>query len=287
MPVWMKPLLLVAGLLFAASSCFGQELDWQSPSPTPAQAAALLRAVCPGAAQAAGSAPDSLPGCKPCPKYTSVGTQEPRQGKQGSFDLDSVIYGSFTAPGVREAVAGFEGCEYHLTGGGGTVLLRKLHGSWAMIDYRAALITSACQPYHLKTGRDLLLCENVDHFQGEMVQWFYWCDFSKEAQSRSETIFEVHDTRGMSRNSALCGSIDKVLLHDLNGDGMPDLTIWFSAGKGAFPGAEGPCNSDGARAAVQKHRMDFLFEPNTESFILDPGSEALWESYREFLRQRN
>ncbi len=200
------------------------------------------------------------------------------------FELHTVIYGSFTRPGAREAVAGFEGCESHATGGGGTVLLRKSHGSWAMIDYQMALITSACQTYHLKTGRDLLLCEDVDHFQGEMVQWVYLCDFSKEAQSRSETIFEVHDTRGMRSHGAICGSIDKVLLHDLNGDGMPDVTVWFSSGRGAFPNADGPCSSDGMHASAQKHRLDFLFQPNTESFGPAPWSESLAETYREFFR---
>jgi hypothetical protein len=199
-----------------------------------------------------------------------------------SFDLHTVIYGSFTFPGVHEAVAGFEGCEPHAREFGGSVLLSKLHGSWAMVDYTPALITSACQTYHLKTGRDLLLCEEDDHHMAGVSQWISVCDFSKEGASRCQSVFDVLDTRVACGHSAVWGSIDKVLLRDLNGDGMPDLTLWFSVGQATFPNAGGSCNSGTVHAPVQKHQLDFLFQQNTDSFRPAPWSKALADSYRAF-----
>ena len=73
-----------------------------------------------------------------------------------------------------------------------------------------------------------------------------------------------------------------MLLPDLNGDGMPDLTLWFSVGQGTFPNAGGSCSSDTVHALVQKHQMDFLFQQNTESFRPAPWSKAPAESYRAF-----
>jgi hypothetical protein len=199
-----------------------------------------------------------------------------------SSDLHTVIHGSFTFPGVEEAVASFEGCEGHATEFGGSVLLSKVHGSWVMVDYTPGLITSACQTYRLKTGRDLLLCEGEDHHMAGASQWISVCDFSKEQPARCRSLFYVLDTRVACGNSAVWGSIDKAALRDLNGDGMPDLTLWFSVGQGAFPNAGGSCNADTSHAPVQRHKLDFLYQQDTDNFLPAPWSKALTESYRVF-----
>jgi hypothetical protein len=192
-----------------------------------------------------------------------------------SFGLRTVIYGSFTTPGVEEAVASFEGCEPHATEFGGSILLRKLHGSWAMVDYTPALITSACQTYHLKTGRDLLLCEGEDHHMAGASQWIYVCDFSREPSSRCQSVFGILDTRNACGDSAIWGSIDKVRLRDLNGDGMPDVTLEVSVGQGTFSNPGGSCNADTSHALVERQKLDFLFQQDTESFLLAPDNKTL------------
>jgi hypothetical protein len=192
-----------------------------------------------------------------------------------SFALRTVIYGSFTAPGVEEAVASFEGCEPHAEEFGGTILLRKLHGSWAMVDYTPALITSACQTYHLRTGRELLLCEGEDHHMAGAYQWISVCDFSREPSSRCQSVFDVLDTRVACDPSAVWGSIDKVELRDLNGDGMPDLILVIGVGQGAFPNPGGSCNADTSHAPVERQKLDFFFQQDTNNFLPAPGSQAL------------
>ena len=194
--------------------------------------------------------------------------------------LRTALFGSFTAPGVEEAVADFQGCESHATGFGGSILLRKIHGSWAMEDYTPGLITAACETYHLKTGRDLLLCEGKDHHMAGASQWISLCDFSRDQTARCKTVFGVIDAQDVCGNYAVSGSIDKVELRDLNGDGMPDLTLWISVGQGVFAMARDSCNAHTSPLPVQKYKLDFLFQQGTDSFLPAPSSRPLAERLR-------
>ena len=276
---------MLAALVFGTSLCLGQSLVWQSPSPSLPEATALLTAVCPGSIQSDHNPSTSLPVCKPCPKYTTVGQMQPGMAIHESFRLRTVIYGSFTAPGAEEAVASFEGCESHATGFGGSILLRKLHGSWAMVDYTLALITSACQPYHLKTGRELLLCEGEDHHMDAAVEWIYVCDFSRQPTARSRSVFGVLDTRVACGPSAVWGSIDKAELRDLNGDGMPDLTLEISMGQGTFPNPGGSCNPDTSHAPVERQKLDLLFQQDTNTFLPAPGGKTLADRLQALFKE--
>ena len=274
MPKARKALCLLVPLVLSAAFGFGQAVGWQSPSPSPPEATALLRAICPTSIEPDHSTSTSLPVCKPCPEYTTVGRLQPQMALHQSFALRTVIHGSFTAPGVEEAVASFEGCEPHAEEFGGTFLLSKLHGSWAMVDYTPALITSACQTYHLGTGRDLLLCDGEDHHMAGASQRISLCDFSREASSRCQNAFGVLDTRVACGPSAVWGSIDKVELRDLNGDGMPDLILVIGVGQGAFLNPGGSCNADTSHAPVERQKLDFFFQQDTNNFLPAPDSQA-------------
>jgi len=151
-----------------------------------------------------------------------------------------------------------------------------------MLEYTPALITSACRTYHLETGRDLLLCEEEDHHMGGASHSISICDFSKEQPSRCQTVFAVLDTRGACGHSAVWGSIDEVELRDLNGDGMPDLTLEISVGQGAFPNPEGSCNADTSHAPVERRALEFLFQQDTNSFLPAPGSKTLADRLHAF-----
>jgi hypothetical protein len=78
-----------------------------------------------------------------------------------------------------------------------------------MADYKQGLITTACQTYRLKTGRDLLLCEWDYHNMDMASQGIGVSDFSKEKDNAGGNVFEVEDTRPVCRPSAVWASIDK------------------------------------------------------------------------------
>jgi len=146
LPALVTERLLAVILLLAASKCFGQTSVWRSPVPRQQEAFAWLRAVCPSSAvQLHTGATPAEPGCKPCPEYTTIGSVQPEMAVHRSFDIETVIYGSFTMPGAEEAVANFGGCEPHASGNGGSVLLRKLRESWKMVNYTRGLLTSNCK----------------------------------------------------------------------------------------------------------------------------------------------
>lgn len=274
---WIRTALLVPGLLLGEFLCFGQSLVWHSPSPTASQAAELLKAICPGSME--GDPPSA---CRPCPKYTSVGDAQP-ENVQELFRLATVFYGSFTAPGAEEALAGFSGCESHATGFGGSILLNKVSSTWVMVNYIQAWTIGACRIYHLKTGRDLLLCEHEDHHMDGGSQGISIWSISREQSLSRRGVIEVIDTRPACGSHPVWGTIDRAKLHDLNGDGMPDLTVWFSLGQGG----SGFCNGDTSDETVQKLKLDFLFQPDTESFVPTPSSKGLIANHRSFFQTDN
>jgi hypothetical protein len=271
--------LLLPGIMFVGSLCFGQHPEWHSPLPSPTQAVKLLEAVCPGSVRPTSRDQSPLYGCKPCPEFTTEGHPDSPMGRLQPFVMRTVIYGGFTAPGVKEAVADFEGCEPHAGGYGGSILFRKLRGSWSMVDYTAGLITSACQPYSLKTGRDLLLCEGEDHHMDEAWQGISVCDFSKQKMSRCRSVFTVLDTTVACGHSAVWSSINNAELHDLNGDGMRDITLWITLGQGTFPNPGGACVQTSFPPG-RRYKLDFLFQQNTDSFVPAASSKALAEHLR-------
>ncbi|MGC2500122.1 MAG: hypothetical protein WA374_20415, partial [Acidobacteriaceae bacterium] len=256
--------------------CFSQDLVWKSAAPSPTQAASLLQAVCPSNAQSVrGNNPGSLPGCRVCPKYTTNGDPQYGVDTSETFDLRSVIYGSFTGPGVQEDIASFEGCEPHTTEFGGSILLMKRDDSWSMVRYMQSLITTACRTYHLKTGRDLLLCEGEDGHMDETSQEIYVCGFSGQNPPACPGVFKAVDTQAACGTSAVWGSIEDATLLDANGDGTPELSLKITVGQGTYPPKDGgSCLWPAVHSTVQKYRLDFLFEPKTGSFSPAPWSRA-------------
>jgi len=273
---WIRIQLLLLGVLSTGFLCFSQELVWKSAVPGPAQAASLLHAVCPGSAQPArGSIPGSLPGCGVCPDYTTNGDPQYRMHTGETFALRSVLYGSFTAPGVQEAIASFEGCEPHATEFGGSILLSKRDDSWLLVRYMQSLITTGCRAYHLWTGRDLLLCEGEDGHMDETSHEIFVCSFSSQNPPVCPAVFTVVDTRTACGTSAAWGSIDDAALLDPNGDRMPGLSLKITVGQGTYPANNGgSCLWPALHSSVRKYKLDFWFQPKTGSFAPAPRSRA-------------
>lgn len=271
--------LLLASLAIGTPLCFGQRMVWKSPSPSPTQATELLQAICPGTAQPRGSSKGSLPRCTTCPAFTTswkAHFERGLRGPLGNFGLVSVIRGSFTAPGAHEALADFKGCEPHSEEFGGSVLLTRREGSWTLVNYVPALITSNCLTYPLKTGRDILLCEGEDRHMDASWQGVLVTSFSKVGTSRSQTIFSTADTRVACGRSAVWGSISQIALHDLNGDGMPDLTMGVRIGEVRFSKPGGACGAASPGHTTERsYKLKFLFQCHSDTFAPAASDKAL------------
>jgi hypothetical protein len=200
-----------------------------------------------------------------------------------AFSLGSVTYGSFTRPGVHEAMANSAGCEAHAHASSGSVLFRKVHGSWAFVEYFQALNTSACTIYHLKAGRDLLVCEGGNCFMGNCLQLVFLCDLSGQQNNRGSTVIEVGDTSGACPGESVSGSIDKAAWRSLKGEEAPVLTLWLTAGRSDPPGDSGDhCDEVKSRHQTRHYQLDFLYQPTSGNFLPAPWSRKPFEDFQTF-----
>jgi len=62
-------------------------------------------------------------------------------------------------------------------------------------------------------------------------------------------------------------------LHGENGG----VTRDGSVGQGIFPNAGGSCDADTSHSSIQRNRLDFLFQQETNSFVPTSWSAALKE----------
>jgi hypothetical protein len=95
--------------ILSPSACNAADV---SHKPGSAEAREILSAIC-SASYSLDTVvlPIHYLGCKPCPSFTEQGDLP--IGQKISFDLETVIYGSFTAPDPKEAVAALGGCADH------------------------------------------------------------------------------------------------------------------------------------------------------------------------------
>jgi hypothetical protein len=281
----MQILPLLAAIAFVGRLCLAQVPVWKSPSPSPAQAATLLQSICPRSAQPADSkTPGSLPGCKSCPDFTTDGALQPGLAIHDYFGIQTIIQGSFTAPGAVEAVASFKGCEPHAENYGGSILLAKSGDSWSIVRYVQALITTACRPYRLQNGRDLLLCDEQNRHPQESRQTISVIDLSNPKRAPGQSVFGVVNTSGANGPTAVWGSIDRATLADRNGDGTPDLTLEITVGQGACTTDGGSCLGDYSDAIIQKYTLDFLFHSDSGAFLPAPSSRATVDRLASFFK---
>jgi len=245
-----------------------------SHPPTEQQARELLRAICPSNIATHTIMPGrSYLGCERCPSFTTVGGLR-RRSRTEPFDLRTVIYGSFTAPAVREVVGDFWGCEDHANTANfqASVLLRKGPKGWRMIRYKR-VETSKCQAYRLPTGRDILICQEFTGHSDEARTWVSVYDFRlADGGSLGQALFGVTDDWGACRSTAIRGSIDKVELRDLDQDGSPDVRIFVGVTREESTGDFGVCAADYVPPPAEVYQLDFLSQQGR--FVVAPWSGA-------------
>jgi hypothetical protein len=163
----MKPIFItttlavitVLSLQTITTKTLAQEVKKNSIVPSQKDAIALMQSICgPGnIAQEKGKIV-----CKKCPSFTSY--------NDGTATLTSVVYGSFTKAGIREALVDLGDCEPHAGNWGGSVLLRRTNKGWSRIRYESGFRSNSCLKIPNKNGRDSLVCESSYMGQGYFSQ---------------------------------------------------------------------------------------------------------------------
>jgi hypothetical protein len=94
----------------------------------------------------------------------------------GRFYAQGVIFGNFLSPKSQDAlVSGWAG-ETHPSFWGGTLLLTKRQNSWVRVWYKSGIISRHCSKVQLKTGREILLCEEEEGGMGHTYHLLYSLD---------------------------------------------------------------------------------------------------------------
>jgi hypothetical protein len=171
-------------------------------------------------------------GCSCCPPFDGCGSVpggQPRGNADAAFSALTRSAGSFTKPGVEELAVTFDGCEPHSGNYGGTVLYRKQKDAWAVTSYTSGLHPQRCQPYRLREGRDVLICEWSDGHQGVASHSVFVYDFAapgRECWTNLATF--VDDSllcEGEPGKPLTWSRLDRVRVQDLDRDGVLDLRI--------------------------------------------------------------
>jgi hypothetical protein len=189
-----------------------------------------------------------------------------------SFVLEGVVYGSFTRPGVHEAVTVLRGCASHAGGFGGSVLLEKTTSGWKFESLGGVGVTDDCFTYPLKSGRQLLLCKGEGGGQGEVWRFFSSIDYSLPETRRVDTLVTTYDTVMACLNEKIVGLIEDVQLRDLNHDGVPDLAVYVRAARMERDSANDQNCAAGyiVPPGIRVREIDFLF--SDDKFKLAPWS---------------
>jgi len=171
----------------------------------------------------------------------------------------------------------YYGCASHIYQHGGSVLLRKVSGSWEFVDHELSIITDHCQTYRLHDGRDILLCQSEDGGQGQLTNWVFTCDFN-DTKAGEQVLIHVSDTSGTCWDREVVGSIDKIVVGDLKGDRVSDLSV-FAQSKAVHVPREARdkfgCHEHFRPSPGPYYRVDFLF--NGTSFTVAPWSAGTRE----------
>jgi len=152
--------------------------------------------------------------CQTCPSFTS------NTGENGG-EIEQIIYGSFTAPGIDEAVVDFHGCEAHVNNWGGSILLRRYEQSWSMVRYEPGVRSLSCLTFS-QDGLDSLVCEHSYVNQGYLVNWLNQLEFEPDRIGRTELI-NVTSNTGSCRPPFYAVEIVETQSQDVNNDGLSDL----------------------------------------------------------------
>jgi hypothetical protein len=171
-------------------------------------------------------------GCSCCPPFDECGPVRggrPRGGLDAAYPMVTQTEGSFTAPGVRELAVTFFGCEPHSSNWGGTALYRREKDAWSLASYTSGVRPDRCQPYRLREGRDVLICQWSDAHQSIGRTDVFAYDFvAPDRKCWTPLVDFVDDSslcEGEPGKTLTSSNLDRVQIRDVNRDGILDVRV--------------------------------------------------------------
>lgn len=104
--------------------------------------------------------------CKTCPIGSDF-AGENSGSDAGWWSNTGVLTGSFTAPGMDEALMRAAGCDSHANNRSGDFLFRREGSKWSLVRYaKGATADETCLKSIWGDGRDAVICQTSDMHQG-------------------------------------------------------------------------------------------------------------------------
>ncbi len=242
----LKSFLFVTTLLIVQMINFptyAQKKD--SVIPSQKEALSLMQAMC---GEGNVTVENGKVSCQNCLSEESGG---------GGGTLKAVIYGSFTKPGIREALVDLEGCQVHTGNWGGTVLLRSNNYGWDKIRYEGGFRSNICQKLKTNSSRNFVVCQGEYANHGRSSEWLELVKVDTDKMTQN-TIVNVDSNGSSCIPPYYAVGIKNFTLRDINGDKMPDLIVTVSEAKGKTkPNAEKCDEPTFGKAKI--HQLTFLF----------------------------
>ncbi|MFM6139249.1 MAG: hypothetical protein ACKO3K_02615 [Cuspidothrix sp.] len=236
-----------------------QEVKKDSIVPSRKDAIALMQSIC-GSGNIAQEEGQIV--CKKCPSFTSY--------NHGTATLKSVVYGSFTKAGIREALVDLGDCEPHAGNWGGSVLLRRTNQGWSRILYEQGLRSYGCLKISNKTGRDSLVCEGSYIGQGYSITWLNHLEIGT-TKIKNINLLKAQSNTATCRPPFYDVGIQDFTLRDTNQDKRSDLVIKVTEAresKGVTRSNDDQCEP--RLSESKSHELIFLY--NGQSFRATPAT---------------
>lgn len=194
-------------------------------------------------------------------------------GQMSTFDLETIVYGSFSAPHVQQAVATFEGCVSHANAPNfrSSIVLEKGDSVWrvAPYGYHQGIDASQCQLYELLNGREILVCRASEGHPDVSFESVYRWDFNAKETWRD--LIRTINTWGACGKSALEESISSFGIQKFPARRMPGVSVKVSVVQALHSDKGGVCESP-TQPPATNYQVDFVYW--NSDFVVAPWSTS-------------
>ncbi|MEA5551109.1 hypothetical protein VB713_09005 [Anabaena cylindrica UHCC 0172] len=268
-----KTILFISTILVTqiiATKTLAQKVEKDSIVPSQKDAIALAKNIC---GEGNITQQKGQVSCKTCPSFTE-------SSDETGASITSVIYGSFTKAGTREALVDLNGCQPHAGNWGGSVLLRRTNQGWSRIRYEIAFRSTSCLKILNSTDRHSLICESSYVGMGHLITSLNQLEVGL-TKTKTTNLLTVNDNTGTCQPPYYAMLIEDFTLRDTNKDSRADLVVKVSETRETKNNSTSNNRQCEDRSSLPKpifHQLIFL--SNGQSFSATPATTKLIEKLK-------